>query len=229
MSHSLRSIRRRVAIDLVCSRGFVEHGSLYLRESGQQLHAIDFQTSSSSKEFTINLGFHYTFLPSFSTLTPKRLDSFRIVDFWIMTRLGKVIEGIEQDKWWRYDIPGNRLEEDIRYTCGQAILALDTASREWQDPLLFSRTIPPSAIREAIAEYSDETSIFDMDKPFRILIPRWIADTFNLSFMLAASSVRNGDYELAIEYAEAGLSDDLPTTMRNALLEIRERAVSQDV
>ena len=62
-----RNFRKAKAValkNILAPAGFVKGKRLFVRHAGNQIHGIEFQTSTWGGVYFINVGFHYDFIPS---------------------------------------------------------------------------------------------------------------------------------------------------------------------
>jgi len=100
-----RTIRNRVMKSHLLTQGFVQsHASTYVRRANELVQCINFQTATWGGKFTVNLGFHYTFVPLFRPthpLEPKRWIAMEELDFAIRGRIGFFLpRGL--DTWFKF-------------------------------------------------------------------------------------------------------------------------------
>ena len=96
----VRSIRLQVMKRLLLPLGYVKgKGGIYVRECDDQIHLIDFQPSKYGHEYTVNLGFHYTFMPAFFHRKQIKLTEYHQLDCAFHARIGNFLAD-RRDVWF---------------------------------------------------------------------------------------------------------------------------------
>jgi hypothetical protein len=129
-----RTLREQVARELLIPAGFVKCADgAYVRREGEQLHLIYFQGSRYGGEFTVNLAFHYTFVPPCFQRKRIALGAVQYLDCMLNTRIGAFLPE-NRDVWYPYGNDRNALRQTL-YDCSRISLrVLDDHAARWRDP-----------------------------------------------------------------------------------------------
>lgn len=131
---TVRSIRIAVMKRLLLPAGFVKgRRGTYVRRIGNQIHLIDFQPDKAGHRYTINLGFHYDFLPPFLAGNRIRLEDYHQLDCIFDARIGQFI-GNRHDRWFEYGTSRTQLENAFEENAALCLRILSHHQRKWADP-----------------------------------------------------------------------------------------------
>ena len=140
----VRSVRLRVARDHLLPVEFVVGtNATYVRRRGDQIHLVGFQGSKYGDEFTVNLGFHYAFVPPPGTEQPTPLAAWREVDCGFRARIGGFV-GDGRDLWFKYGIDRAALAGVMTRCVADALAVFDRIGVEWADPTVALATAEPA-------------------------------------------------------------------------------------
>ena len=115
----VRAARMRVMNATLVPLGFVQQGSMYAHKAGGQIHGIAFHASKDGREYTVNSGFHFKFLPCSLCFDHNPFEEFEIVDFFLYTRIGHL--PTDHDVWWPYtDMRGDPFSDCINHFLDEA-------------------------------------------------------------------------------------------------------------
>lgn len=129
----VRAIRLRAMERSLVPEGFRKgKGSTYVRVRNEQVHVIDFQANKHGGEFTVNLGFHYTFVPPYSRGAAESPESWGLLDCALSARLGHFLPN-RADSWLAYGADPDRLQALFEETARAALSVLDRWSAAWTD------------------------------------------------------------------------------------------------
>ncbi|MGE0609639.1 MAG: DUF4304 domain-containing protein [Pirellulales bacterium] len=133
-SGQVRAARIQVMKRVPAPRGFVRgDDGAYARRRDGQIHLIQFQASKYGHEYTVNLGFHYDFLPPFYHKTTIPLVEYDLLDCAISERIGYFTPE-KRDLWFPYgnnhEVLKQMLEENVRV----CLAAFDEVTHRWADP-----------------------------------------------------------------------------------------------
>jgi hypothetical protein len=131
---ALRTIRRRKMQQVLIPEGFVEGAQgTYIRRRDNQIHLLNFQASKWGGEYTINLGFHYTFLPPQFAGKRIRLADYDELDCALRARIGDFIPG-GLDRWFEYGKDRGRLATILEENARLCLTVLERYARRWRQP-----------------------------------------------------------------------------------------------
>lgn len=145
--HQVGALRRQVMQQCLEPVGFAHGGSgTWTRVQGDQVHLIDFQPHPQGRAYTVNLGFHYTFVPPFFHPEAEEREGYRLLDCALSARLGYFgPEG--NDVWIEYGAHREPLVATFAQNAREALAVFDRYSRKWEDPAgwLSTRTADENA------------------------------------------------------------------------------------
>jgi hypothetical protein len=87
-------------------------GLTFTKVDGDCIVGVNFQKNKHGGSFTVNLGFHYAFVPDCSTLEKLNIKTMENLSFCFHTRLNRIINF---DGWWDYR---ESIEENIFMVTG---------------------------------------------------------------------------------------------------------------
>jgi hypothetical protein len=129
----VRSIREQVVKKHLLPEGFIKgQGSTYVREREGQIHLIDFQAGRWSREYTINLGFHYAFLPPFFHARKIKLEEFHLLDCAFDARIGHIIG--KSDTWFGYGNDREAIRAILVQNVCDCLKEFARIEEAWADP-----------------------------------------------------------------------------------------------
>jgi len=196
--------------------GFDCRGSIYIRQSGLQVHGIDFQSGKHGNgEFTINLCFHYSFIPSCATFEAKDPLHFKLIDFGLRDRLGMLVK--KEDVWFTTNTPQKELMDQMEGVANSCISVFKNCESSWGEVDFFPRFLALEAVREWLdwLAYSAKST-----KDFSVLLSEeakrfshwpaglieffhgWGREVQNTLIFLIECSIRSGRKAVALEYLE---------------------------
>lgn len=130
----VRSAQLQVMRRELLPAGFVKgKGGTYVRRRGDQIHLIDFQSATRGHEYTVNLGFHYTFVPPFFQKKNIKTDHYHLLDCAIRSRVGDFI-GDGRDKWFEYGSDREALKSTLRDNAAACLQIFDKYEKKWEEP-----------------------------------------------------------------------------------------------
>ena len=143
---AVRSIRKQVMRRLLLPAGFVEGvQGTYARCRDDQIHAINFQASKWGGEYTINLAFHYAFLPPFFAGKPIQLSDYHLLDCAIGSRIGNFIPGA-RDRWFEYGNDHATVAAKLQENAELCLTIIDRYAKRWRDSLQWLTINPWKAV-----------------------------------------------------------------------------------
>ena len=210
---SLRSARKRLMKKLLFPKGFVEKGSLYSRHVGNQFHGIDFQALRYGGQYTVNVTFHYDFLPVYwGERTTRPLDEMELLDFWLRTRLGRLLTAGAKEIWWPYGKDLEEAKSTLTFVATKAMEVLDRYAESWSAPQVCLELVPPSRLEKILPP----ADVFEMDEEraneaavhaFWEVLPEWNPRSHELAYGLCVIALNAGEFGLAKEYGEIAAAD----------------------
>ena len=130
----VRGLRRQVMKEELLPLQFVDAGEgVYVRRCGEQIHLIHFQASKYGDSFTVNLGFHYTFVPPQSQMRAIALSEFQLLDCALGERLGFFLPE-RRDMWFEYGADREALRGILQKCAAESLIIVDEAAEQWADP-----------------------------------------------------------------------------------------------
>ncbi|HEY2588403.1 MAG TPA: DUF4304 domain-containing protein [Tepidisphaeraceae bacterium] len=133
----VRSLRLQIMEEELLPLGFVKgRDATYVRRRGDQIHLIDFQAHRYGHEFTVNLGFHYLFIPPAYKDKPISLSEVHLLDYRVHERIGRFLPG-GLDHWFRYGADRAALRGTLQRCAAESLLVLDEHGARWRDPANF--------------------------------------------------------------------------------------------
>src|SRR4051812_13632233 len=121
-------VRKRIAKEVLLPAGFDQNGTMYVREQGIQRIGIDYQASQFGGQYTINICFHYNFLPCFFRPEVTDFRQMHLLDFWLDGRLDRFIN--YKEGWWPYGETTEVAAETLRAVFHQALATVDRVKAE---------------------------------------------------------------------------------------------------
>lgn len=130
----VRALRRQVMQRSLEPVGFVHRsGGTWTRIQGVQVHLIDFQPNQWGHDYTVNLGFHYTFVPAYFRPEVVENEGYHLLDCALSARLGYFgAEG--KDVWFEYGSDREQLAATLEQNARDALAVFDRYARKWEDP-----------------------------------------------------------------------------------------------
>jgi hypothetical protein len=133
-SAQVRAARMQVMKRELAPRGFVRgDDGTYARRRDGQIHLINFQASKYGHEYTVNLGFHYDFLPPFHHKMTIPLVEYHLLDCAIRERIGYLTPA-NRDTWFPYGNDREELKRTLEENVRVCLAAFDEAAHRWADP-----------------------------------------------------------------------------------------------
>jgi len=133
----VRSIRLRVMKDQLLTAGFViGKDATYVRRHEEQVHLINFQGSKYGHEFTVNLAFHYSFVPPLFHRRTMPLAHLHVLDCIIRERIGRFLPG-KRDTWFKYCEDRGELITELSQCATTCLAIFDRYAKRWSDPSVF--------------------------------------------------------------------------------------------
>ena len=130
----VRTLRLKVMREELLPLGFVKaEGGGYVRRQGEQIHLVDFQASKYGDSFTVNLGFHYSFVPPLSHARRVAMAEFYLLDCSLKERIGFLIPE-QRDTWFDYGEDREALSDTLRRCAAQSVRIVDECAHRWADP-----------------------------------------------------------------------------------------------
>ncbi len=144
-SRNFRKAKAQALEKILAPAGFVKGKHLFVRHTGNQIHGIEFQTSTWGGVYFVNVGFHYDFLPSGPMLAQddKSGVTFDILDFMIQNRLENWMRPTPYLREWNYWGNFDAVQENVDKTSKDAVEVLNKLGRQWGDPANFLAQQPP--------------------------------------------------------------------------------------
>lgn len=224
-----RSVITRVCRELLVPAGFQRAKDVFVRERNGQLHGIDVQTFRRQSEYTVNLTFHYSFLPAASAMKHQALEEYWVVDFVLRSRLGHFVAG--HDEWWPCMPADAEFETLLRTHLKTSVGILDECSRKWSDPVYFLDLVPPAVLAEEVpieGVEPDEPAGTSVPKAWKLL-PEWCPHVYEFAYILCELAIRVGRFADAIGYADIALAEELGDNFqwqKDVIRELRAKAVA---
>lgn len=135
----VRALRTRVMKEKLLPHGFRKaRGGTYVREAGEEIHLVDFQADRWGREYYVNLGFHYRFVPSYSVGRTLPAAEYGVTHCAVTARLREGPEGGA----FPYGEDLQELVETLERNARDALATFARYSREWQDPAWWIETAP---------------------------------------------------------------------------------------
>jgi len=131
----VRTIRDQVMREELLPLGFIKlEGGTYVRRRGEQIHLINFQGNKYGGSFTVNLAFHYAFVPPpYCQGKPRDLTAIRQTDCMLRTRLGHFLPE-KRDTWFEYGNDRPTLRQCLIRCASESVILFDTCGNQWADP-----------------------------------------------------------------------------------------------
>jgi hypothetical protein len=99
--------------------GFVPaKAATYVRRQEDQIHLIHFQGSKWGGSYTVNLGFHYSFLTPRYARKRIALAGYHLLDCAFQSRIGSFVDG--RDIWFEYGNDPIQFQERIEQNVATA-------------------------------------------------------------------------------------------------------------
>jgi hypothetical protein len=197
---AVRQIRERVMNRLLLPKGFVRgENATWIRRRGEQIHLIYFQGSQYGREYFVNLGLHYAFLPPLVAQEKIALTKYQLLDCGLEARLKGTFP---------YGADGGELECRLEQNVTDCLQAFAKAERLFARPgerflgTNGRRKPPRSKLTNTIDGSSGTTRIKPISVNARISLPGFTAmipsrSTRNLAISFKRSSTtlsRAGDH-----------------------------------
>ena len=137
--HQVRRIRLKAMKSCLLPHGFC-HGAAgtYIRQRERQIHLIDFQPAKFGHEYTVNLGFHYSFLPAFfrgATIDAREYD---LLDCAVRARIGG-FQPDRRDTWYPYGNDPTELDATFVCNAQECLEVFERWTTMWSEPLWWLR------------------------------------------------------------------------------------------
>jgi len=162
MGRVFNQAKAKALHNILAPVGFSRGSRLFVRQMGEQIHGIEFQTSKYGGEYFLNIAFHYSFLAPLLAMSQgvdRDVQDFHLLDFMLWTRVEDFMPpGYPCD--WRYDIEEKKLGEQLNQNARDALGVLDVFSAKWSDPAVFLSILPPEVVTE---DYQQRTGRAKID------------------------------------------------------------------
>jgi hypothetical protein len=208
MGNKRTTARRKAFEEVLKPAGFISGEHLYVRKVGRQIQGIDYQTARFASEYTLNLGVHFDFVPTFFKAKAGDIVEYDLLDFLLMGRPSMITTGRDDWRPLSDDMEGlrNGFVDDYR----KSLEILDECARGWADPAAWLALMPPEIFE---IEESDEPEFILAPKstpprPVYLALPGWFPDEFKLCLALTMIAGESGDMTLARRYAQIGMRHD---------------------
>ena len=146
----VRRLREQLMRKMLQPLGFVKApDATYVRKINDQYHLINFQASKYGGSYTINLGFHYTFIPTFHNPKPAHL-----LDCALQSRFGT-----KSDTWFDYGNNENAFKALLARNLNQCVGILDNYSELWKEPLFLLKSLSLNRA-ESIKNWHGKKTLF---------------------------------------------------------------------
>ncbi|HEV8292042.1 MAG TPA: DUF4304 domain-containing protein [Tepidisphaeraceae bacterium] len=133
----VRAMRLGVMKEHLLPAGFiVGKDASYVRRRGEMIHLINFQASKHGHEFTVNLGFHYSFVPPLFQMVSLPLSGCMLLDCIIHDRIGRYFPP-GRDKWFEYGTDAQVLKTNLLLCAKTSLEVYDRWGERWSDPASF--------------------------------------------------------------------------------------------
>jgi len=139
----VRTVRLREMKGLLLPAGFVRApDSTYVRQTGNQIHLINFQGASFGATYYVNLGFHYAFAPGFFHDRHLQPAEYHVLDCAFWARIGAFIPGGPAS--FPYGDDRGRLRAQFHENVALCLATFERFSQKWQDPAQWLDKISPT-------------------------------------------------------------------------------------
>lgn len=191
-----------LASQLLHPAGFSKGANMFIRHRADTVQAIDIQFSQSIRgEFTINLGWHFSGLPSMITLRATDWNDVAIPDFFMHERVGILKNA--RDEWFCFRIPHEELYPILKAQLSVAVSLFEELSHHIGDADSLYASLTPDLLAKTV----------HTEKPAGILgtqtIPAcwklfhgWHPDLFNVFAFVISFAKRRGDIDKAQKITE---------------------------
>jgi hypothetical protein len=117
---------------LLIPEGFVTgKDSAYVRQDGSQIHVVAFQPHYNHS-FSVELGFHYAFLPAFFHERKKPIAEYRFLDCGLSAR-PETFRGEDRIRSIPYGSDREELRRILAESAGDALRVFDRYRDPWRD------------------------------------------------------------------------------------------------
>jgi hypothetical protein len=129
----VRRVRMKVMNRILIPAGYVKgQDGTYVRQILNQVHLIDFQPSKFGHEYTVNLGFHYSFLPGFFRAPKDNISEFHLLDCALSARVNQfLLKGTGQ--WFAYGHDVKGLEGTFEQNALTCLRVFEKFGIRWSD------------------------------------------------------------------------------------------------
>jgi hypothetical protein len=145
-SAQVRAARLKIAKEYLLPAGFVTgKDATYIRQLEDQVHLINFQGSMYGHKFTVNVGFHYDFIPPIFHQKIQPISDFGLLDCIVSSRIGLFMDA-KRDTWFEYGEEHALLRENLRLCATTCLTLFNGLAERWRDPSIFlaDASIDPS-------------------------------------------------------------------------------------
>ncbi len=145
-SRNFRKAKALALKNILAPAGFVKGKHLFVRHIGNQIHGIEFQTSTWGGVYFVNVGFDYDFLPPKLAINrrPWPWMEYDILDFITYNRLDNLMQPQPYPKRWNYWGDLSEVQGNVDKTARDAIEALERLNQQWNNPADFlAQQMPP--------------------------------------------------------------------------------------
>ena len=213
--------------------GFVKGNRMYARTSGEQIHAVQFQTATGGGSYFVNVGFHWAFLPGFLVMTQGRsvpYTRYDLLDLLMYNRLEALMPA-GYPRQWNYGEDVATTELDLKTNAQNAIAAIEAFGQKWRDPSRFLDAFPPEMHARDEEESNRQIDIRDEDLaklpplPVDTVLgqPGWYVPRYCLAYALAGIAIRLNRRSLAEAYAaffESHYNENVVAPIRQRIQEL---------
>lgn len=218
-SEQFRRVKNTVLSEALKPFGFYRGKTMFFRERDEQIHSIGVQIKQVGGMYIFNLGFTYSFLPSFFSFARASVADMDLLDFLMFCRPNSITNGPEV--WRSHEVPRQQCENDLIEAAPDLVAILDVYSAKWQDPRDLVKSLPPTHVRNHINRVCNGESA---DPVVQRVLRGWFIDPFNVCYFLSATSLRDQRSSLAMEYADIALSLNISDVAEQHVRKLREEA-----
>lgn len=138
--HQVRRIRLKAMQSCLLPHGFCHAAAgTYIRQCDRQIHLIDFQPAKFGHEYTVNLGFHYSFLPAFFRGATIEAGEYELLDCAVRARIGG-FRPDRRDQWYSYGNDPAELGATFVRNAQECLNVFERWSSTWSEALWWLRS-----------------------------------------------------------------------------------------
>jgi hypothetical protein len=203
-ANTFRRVRRKVMRRVAVS--FEETKSNYVRTTAnQQIHCIKFEAAKYGHEFTLDLGLHFEFLPTFAAFSVRPVVEHPEPETCVLM---KRVRKPDNNQFFGYGDSVDEAEQTVEAIASECLATFQVLDDQWKNGLPLLDVITASSLEGDAAIFwelwnaktlEDQNRLSD-SMLIRKLFPGWYPRVLSMAICLAHVAAHHGRLDLVEEY-----------------------------